>query len=180
MTAATARDGDARRSFETAVEPLVPDLLAYFVRRTVPRDDAADCLSETMIVLWHKRKSLPEGMEECRAWAFGIAKRVLANQRRGTLRRHALADRVRREVQTSAAAPDHTVSDSMDSDILASLPPIESELVRLIVWDGFGVAEAGALLGLTPGAARTRFARAKQRLRSELMPILQDRSPSST
>jgi hypothetical protein len=36
-------------------------------------------------------------------------------------------------------------------------------LVTLVLWDGLGVAEAGAVLGLKPATARTRFAPAKVR-----------------
>jgi hypothetical protein len=35
-------------------------------------------------------------------------------------------------------------------------------------FDGFGVAEAGALLGLKPATARTRYARAKFQLKRHL------------
>lgn len=51
---------------------------------------------------------------------------------------------------------------------LAALSEQDLELVALIVWDGFGVAEAGALLGLRPDAARQRYARARSRLRGAL------------
>ncbi|WP_443192734.1 sigma factor-like helix-turn-helix DNA-binding protein [Paenarthrobacter sp. AB444] len=44
----------------------------------------------------------------------------------------------------------------MDSAVL-DLRPKDRELVMLIVWDGFGEAETGALLGLSPTASRTRY-----------------------
>ena len=169
--AASARATANRETweFEAAVVPLMPALLAYFARRVLPVDDAADCLSETMIVLWRQRATLPASEGARRGWAFGIAKRVLANQRRGRIRQMALADRVRAEVR--AAMPDSGAAADGDavSVALDSLPERDRELVRLIVWDGFGVAEAGALLGIRAGAARTRYSRAKQRLR-ELLP----------
>lgn len=170
--AASARATADRETgeFEAAVVPLMPPLLAYFARRVLPVDDAADCLSETMIVLWRQRATLPASEGARRGWAFGIAKRVLANQRRGRIRQMALADRVRAEVR--AAMPDSSAAAGDDDAVsvaLDSLPERDRELVRLIVWDGFGVAEAGALLGIRAGAARTRYSRAKQRLR-ELLP----------
>lgn len=148
--------------FEDSVRLMMPDLLAYFIRRVLPREDAADCLSETMLVLWRKRRALPGTKTDQRAWAFGIAKRVLANQRRGSIRRQALGERIRAEIC------EHPPADGLETDLLASLPAKDGELVRLIVWDGFGIAEAGALLGLKPSAARMRFGRAKDKLRELL------------
>ncbi|MGF4044253.1 RNA polymerase sigma factor [Paenarthrobacter nitroguajacolicus] len=50
----------------------------------------------------------------------------------------------------------------------------DRELVMLIVWDGFGVAEAGAILGLSATASRTRYSRARKQLKDTL-----ERSPES-
>jgi RNA polymerase sigma factor (sigma-70 family) len=158
------RSRDTReRDFRIAVEPLMPDLLAYFARRVTPRDDAADCLSETLLVLWRKRRAIPGNRDELRAWAFGIARNVLANHVRGRVRRSALAERVRAEIRVSVEV------EPLGMELLDVLQPDDRELVRLIIWDGFGVAEAGSLLGIRPGAARMRFSRAKDRLRHALV-----------
>jgi RNA polymerase sigma-70 factor (ECF subfamily) len=148
--------------FTTLMTTMMPDLLAYFVRRVTPQEDSADCLSETMIVLWRKRDALPSTQNEQRAWAFGVAKKILSNQRRGTIRRHALGERIREQIKHSTYL-DATVG---DSDLLEGLSKTDQELVRLIVWDGFPVAEAGALLNLRPSAARMRYSRAKEKLRN--------------
>jgi len=150
--------------FETSIAPLMQPLLAYFARRVLPREESADCLSETLVVLWRKRDTLPTAADELRAYAFGIAKGVLANHVRGRVRQGALADRVRNEVRVSAPS----VVDDEVQLALGALAPKDRELVQLIVWDGFGVAEAGALLGIRPGAARTRYSRAKEKLRVQL------------
>jgi len=147
--------------FEASIAPLMQPLLAYFTRRVEPREESADCLSETLVVLWRRRDALPASADELRAFAFGVAKGVLANHVRGRIRQGALGDRVRDEVRVSAPS----VVDESVMDALRSLPAKDRELVQLIVWDGFGVAEAGSLLGIRAGAARTRYARAKERLR---------------
>jgi RNA polymerase sigma factor (sigma-70 family) len=151
---------DAEALFERAMLPVMPDLLAYFVRRVLPVEDSADCLSETMLVLWRKRNSLPQSDSERRAWAFGVAKRVLGNYRRGSIRRGALSELLRDEVRNTARPASTEIS-----DLLSTLAAADRELVQLIIWDGFGVAEAGALIGIKPGAARMRYARAKERMR---------------
>jgi RNA polymerase sigma-70 factor (ECF subfamily) len=147
--------------FEASIVPLLKPLLAYFVRRVQPREESADCLSETLVVLWRRRADLPIDPVELRAFAFGVAKGVLANHVRGRVRQSALGDRVRDEVRVSGQPS----AEESAVEALQALPEKDRELVTLIVWDGFGVAEAGALLGIRPGAARSRYARAKERLR---------------
>lgn len=152
-------------SLETRLRELMPALLSYFIRRVTPTEDAADCLSETLVVLWRRQADIPADDDQLRAWSFGIARGVLANQRRSHLRRTRLADRLRDNL------PDASTSIDSDPDLqgaLASLRERDRELVTLIVWDGFGVAEAGEVLGLSAGAARTRYSRARAELRAQL------------
>lgn len=156
-----------RADFEAIVAPLMPALLAFFVRRVIPKHESADCLSETLIVLWKSRRTMPQGESDYRAWAFGVAHNILLNHRRGYVRRANLADRVRDEIQVQGQ---QTVSEEKTElvNALVGLPGKQRELVQLIVWDGFGVAEAGALLGLRANAARAAYARAKKKLRETL------------
>jgi len=149
--------------FETVALGLMPDLLRYFARR-VPRDDAEDCLSETLAILWRRRSHLPVGLADRRAWAYGVARKVAANHRRKLARR--------REV---SPVPDIGTADiglpPAQQQALAALDRLsqsDQELIRLVGWDGFGVGEAGRLLGLGEATARSRYARAKARLRSFL------------
>ena len=48
------------------------------------------------------------------------------------------------------------------------LPPELVELVRLIHWEGFTIAEASTLVDIPPSTARTRYAKARQLLKQEL------------
>jgi RNA polymerase sigma-70 factor (ECF subfamily) len=146
---------------------LVPDLLAYFGRRLADSEDAADALGETLLVLWRRRARVPDESEAVRQYAFGVARNVLASARRGRLRRRALADRVAEEL-TVARSQAPAASDPELATALDALTERDRELVLLIAWEGFGVAEAGALLGLKPDAARQRYARARARLRQLL------------
>ena len=47
---------------------------------------------------------------------------------------------------------------------VAALPEEQRELVMLVHWDGFGIAEAATLLGVNPSTARGRYAAARARL----------------
>lgn len=158
--------------FEENVRELTPALMAYFVRRVDPVEDAADCVSEALLVLWRQRDRLPEGKAEVRAWSFGVAKGVLANHRRGKVRRGALSEKLRQGLVHEPQAPYE--SDGEVHRALSLLRLKDRELVMLIVWDGFGVAEAGAILGLSATASRTRYSRARKQLKDTL-----ERSPES-
>lgn len=154
--------------FEDRIRDLAPALHGYFLRRVDPGEDAGDCLSETLMVLWRQRDQLPGDADSFRGWSYGVAKGVLANYRRGRLRRGALAERLRAGlVHTPVALED---DDHHVHIALSALRPRDRDLVMLIIWDGFGVAEAGKLLGLSPTAARSRYARARAKLKDMMCP----------
>lgn len=99
-------------------------------------------------------------------WLFTIAAHVLANHRRGTTRRHRLADRLRAQISTDAPPDDserHAVRDAV-----LRLHEAHRELIMLIHWDGMTVAQAAELLGLNASTARTRYATARNALREAL------------
>ena len=69
-------------------------VLGYALRRAASRDDAADVVAETFLVAWRRLDDLPSEALT-RPWLYGVARRVLANQRRSTGRRELLAARLR-------------------------------------------------------------------------------------
>lgn len=142
------------------------DLLRYFARR-IGADEAADLVAETMMAAWRRAASLPADEEQARMWLFGIARNVLANAQRSAQRRLRLANRLRLLVSTEgdASAPDEgaDVRDAIDR-----LPPDQADVVRLVHWDGFSLAEVAQLLDEAPTTTRSRYARAKESLRRAL------------
>lgn len=159
-----AVEGGGDREFEKAIAPLVPLLLRYFARRVTPTDDAADCTSETLVALWKHRSRLPAGDDGRRAWAYGIARKVLANHHRGRARR----DRADEALRTAAAfAPVEDVPDEafIAAEAVKLLPARDQELVRLVVWEELSIAAAGRVMGINSATARSRYARALGKLR---------------
>ena len=59
-------------------------LLAYTRRRTPQLADAEDALAETYVVAWRRFAELPADAQGQRLWLFGVAYRVIANQRRAS------------------------------------------------------------------------------------------------
>jgi RNA polymerase sigma-70 factor, ECF subfamily len=156
----------AATDFDAFIRSIAHELLGYFARRVTPEEDAADCLSEALLVLWRRHDRFPAPHEERRGWSYGIARRVLAAHRRAGLRRLAITTRLREELRHEPIAP--ASNDDAAITALRALPERDRELVCLIAWEGFGVAEAGAVLGLRPDAARARYSRARRRLRTHL------------
>ncbi|WP_028654152.1 RNA polymerase sigma factor [Nocardioides sp. J54] len=154
-------------SLRVALEATSADLLAYFERRVLVREDAADLLAEVMLQSWRRVDSLPVEPHRRRMWLFTIAAHVLANQRRGSRRRAALADRVRHHLAASHA-PDHAEAIAVQAAV-RDLAAAHRELVMLVHWDGLTLAEAAELLGLNPSTARSRYSAAREALRAALV-----------
>lgn len=149
-----------------ALERSAGDLLAYLERR-VGVDDAPDLLGETMVVAWRRVDDLPDDAERARMWLFGIARGTLLNHARGTRRRWALADRIRLRATEDLSAPAADAGAEV-RDAIARLAPDEAEIVRLVHWDGFSIADAAELIGIPASTARGRYQRAKSDLRVAL------------
>jgi RNA polymerase sigma-70 factor (ECF subfamily) len=154
-------------TFPDYVAGIAPDLLAYFARRVSPLDYAADCVSETLAVLWRRLDDLPAERDAQRAWTFGIARGVLQNYRRAGSRRIALADQLR------AALPVVPIFEPNDSRIdlleaLSSLKEADRELVLLVAWEGVSLEAAAGILRINAPAARARYSRARAKLRDAL------------
>jgi RNA polymerase sigma-70 factor (ECF subfamily) len=141
-------------------------VLDYFIRRTASADDAADLLGETLLVVWRKERAVPADPTEARMWLFGVARKVLLGQYRSARRRAALSDRLALELAVDAPRDDQ-LGDELRS-LIAKLHPTDQEIVRLVYWDGFSLAEAAVILKMPAATVRSRHARARARLREEL------------
>jgi RNA polymerase sigma-70 factor (ECF subfamily) len=146
-----------------------PDVLAYLARRTDPVADAADVYAEVLAVTWRRLPVVPPDDREAFAWMLGVARRCLANHRRGGVRRSRLADRLRDALPAATTMPDSDAR--LDAErALATLSAEDRELVTLVYWEGLSVREAAGVLGLADAAARKRLSRARESLRSCLAP----------
>ncbi|WP_166869573.1 MULTISPECIES: sigma-70 family RNA polymerase sigma factor [unclassified Salinibacterium] len=165
---ATATSSGSASFFEQLVQRESAALLSYFLRRVEQPADAADLVAETLLVLWRRANAVPADATEARMWMFGIAHRVLRGWTRSRRRQNALSERLRDELATTVV---HTDDDGRIVALraaIANLSPRDRELIRLVHWDGFTLAEAATVLGIRPGAARMRSHRIRERLRAEL------------
>lgn len=164
----------ADKRLRDAFEANAPDLLAYLERRIEPRVEAADVLSETMVIAWKKVTRLPDSPSEARMWLFALAKNALLNHRRALGRYSAAVDRLRSSLIEDGAAEGQEAAleqselrQALDR-ALKELDSRDAELVRLINWDGFSLAEVARLEGVAASTVRSRYASALRKLEAIL------------
>ncbi|MDY0914488.1 RNA polymerase sigma factor [Rathayibacter festucae] len=92
--------------FEEAVELNGDTLLAYFLRRTDTRKDAADLLSETLLTVWRRARALPTEDEGAWTWMFGVARITLSHHRRGQIGRRLLSEKLAQDLAVAPAPVD--------------------------------------------------------------------------
>ncbi len=146
----------------------VDAVMGFALRRAARPEDAADVTAETMLVAWRRLGDVPDG-PGTRPWLYGVARRVLANQRRGDGRRGALGERLRREL--AACVPDASDDVVARADVVAALQRLsrpDREVLELHLWEGLEPREIGEVLGLPGVVVRPRLSRARARLRDLL------------
>ncbi|MGL5816865.1 MAG: RNA polymerase sigma factor [Phycicoccus sp.] len=160
-------DPAREQDFRDLVNATEGALHRYLVRRCPP-DDVDDALAEVLLVLWRRLDDLPR--EEPLPWCYGVARGVLANQRRSERRRAALFTRVVALDPPRAVtpAPDDDDASSAVTEAMTCLRGADRELLRLWAWEQLGPAEIATVLGTSANAAAIRLHRAKGRLRKVL------------
>ncbi|MGH2678295.1 MAG: RNA polymerase sigma factor, partial [Actinomycetota bacterium] len=100
----------------------------------------------------------------------GYLYRVALNARRSRLRRIRVAGAKALRLRPEPPADPQDAADDRVSvrRALATLPAGQREAVVLVEWLGLTDVEAGEVLGLSPGAVRTRLHRARSALRDLL------------
>lgn len=122
-----------------------------------------------LLVAWRRRSRLPDDPHEARLWLYGIAANTILDHRRGRRRLSDAVDRLRADIRALPPAAEPTGHDALDvRAAVVALPAGERELVRLVHWDGMSIADAAAVVGVNASTARSRYAKARGRLRSAL------------
>ena len=167
-------DDDGRAHFEQVAAGLMEPLRRYLARRTDPAT-ADDVLADTLLVCWRRLDDVPA---EPLPWAYGVARRCLANAQRGERRQARLATRISvvdPPARTTAAGTDSSADAGLDTGLdtglgeaMARLRPEDAELLRLWAWEQLTPAEIADVLEISPNAASIRLHRAREKLRAEL------------
>lgn len=159
-----------RRTRYDALFAEVYEPLQRYVHRRCGVADADDVVAETLTVVWRRLDEVPT--DAAVAWTFGVARRVLANQRRSTGRRLRLIERV---LRTQEILPAHEVDDTDLTEALDRVSSDDREILHLWAWEQLTPREMAVVLEITANAASLRLHRAKGRLadamgRQDLVP----------
>ena len=149
----------ARRRFEQLVAEVYEPLQRFLLRRTDP-STADDVLGDVLLVLWRRLDAVPP--DAPLPWAYGVARKCLANSRRAAARSDQLVSRLAAE-----RPPDEPADDRL-AEAMALLPEDDRELLRLWAWEQLPPREIATVLGVSANAAAIRLHRAKKRLRGLL------------
>jgi RNA polymerase sigma factor (sigma-70 family) len=162
-------DPSAEHRFRMLFEENSRPLLGYALRRTPSPSDAADVVAETMLVAWRRIGDVPIG-DEARLWLYGVARLVLANDRRGMRRQQRLAERLAQYVEQAIShdMAGSIVTNTVITDAMAELDDDDRELLRLVSWEGLTPTELSVVLGIPAATVRTKLHRARIRLRTIL------------
>ena len=114
---------------------------------------------------WRRLGDVPE---DPLPWLIGVARRCLADQRRSTGRRDALALRLSRVAQAATQWDDDPADAATEWGQMAAamrrLSVYDREILRLVAWDGLSTTQAAQSLGCTRAAFAVRLHRARRRL----------------
>lgn len=161
--------------FEAFYREHVEGLQGFIARRVGERERAADLTAEIFLAAIESAEGYRPGSGTPRAWLYGIARIVIANdarrreaerEREDRWRGSALLDAddaARIDARIDAASRSRELYAAMDR-----LPEAERAVLELVALDELTVAEAAAVAGLRPVTARVRLHRARRKLRAEL------------
>lgn len=161
--------------FEAFYREHVEEVQRFVVRRVGDRERAADLTAEIFLAAIESAHRYRPRRGAPKAWLYGIARVLVANDRRRQGRERAGEeglrgstlldedDAVRLDARIDATASSRELYAAMDG-----LPEAERAVLELVAIDELTVAEAAAAVGVRPGTARVRLHRARRKLRTEL------------
>jgi RNA polymerase sigma-70 factor, ECF subfamily len=153
---------ERRARFEAIFEETYERLLAYARRRVGAEAD--DVVAETLTITWRRLQDVPD---DPLPWLYGVARKVISDQRRAGRRRHALVDRLCAHAETRAPGG-RTSPGPVLFAALARLSDPDREAILLVAWEELSAQQAATAMGCSIVAFRVRLHRARKRLRRHL------------
>jgi RNA polymerase sigma factor (sigma-70 family) len=157
----------ARSRLEDTYRAHAREVLAY-ARRRVPPEDAYEVVAETFLTAWRRLDVVPE---RALPWLLGVARKVVANQRRSANRRLALVGKIGRLGRSADRDPHPSAPSDVGELVLramGSLPERQREALMLCFWDDLDPATAAQVAGCSPRVLSARLYRGRRRLARKL------------
>ncbi|MGK5739573.1 RNA polymerase sigma factor [Micromonospora sp. URMC 103] len=170
-----SRIGVDPEAFEAFYRRHVEAVGRFVARRVDDPHLAADLTADVFLAVIESAAGYRPERGSQIGWLFGVARNVVADERRRAAQRLRVTGRIagRRELDADDIA---RIEERIDAEsaarrthrALSGLPGETRALVELVAVDGLTVAEAAAALGLSPVAARVRLHRARRTVRAVL------------
>jgi len=113
------------------------------------------------------------GRSSVKTWFFEVIRRTASDFRRSAfLKRWVGLEQVQERMEDSGTGPvEALIAEEEASELLrtlTSLPARQREVIHLVFYSGLSIREAGDLLGISIGSARTHYERGKKKLKELL------------
>ena len=154
--------GDELQAVTRLYERYAGEVHRYALRRS-DRETADEITAQVFLVAWRRRSALPE---DALPWLYGVARRTLAQQRRGAARRERLSARLRGEATEEAPGP--LLHDELLAGALRQLSQGDREALLLRYWEELEPAQIARAMGCSRATIAVRLHRARLRLRRKL------------
>lgn len=166
-----------RRRFDEVYNSSFSRIYSYCYRRTRVHEDTEDAVAETFLIAWRRFDELTAADSPI-AWLYGVARRVLANQRK-------LLERNERTAKRASALAPQMVLDNPEQDTLhvldlehvldamSDMSEADQELLVLAALEQLSYAEIASVVAIPVQTAKSRIYRARRRLQD----LLEHREP---
>lgn len=167
-----AQDGDGE-SFALIFD-LHRDRVYRHVLRLVDRTaDAEDAVAVAFLELWRRRDVVRVVSGSVLPWLLVTATHATRNLTRSSRRYRALLDRLPRPADSRDVAEEYLDASlaGLDPGLasqLRALPWTDQQLITLVALEGYPMAAAAEVLGISLAAVKSRMHRLRQRLQPEL------------
>ncbi len=168
---AAALAGDAR-AFGVLFDLHRDRVFRHVLRVSGSSADADEIAATAFFELWRRRSKVRLVDGSPLPWLLVTATNLARNAVRSGRRYRAMLGRLPRSEPADAAAL--RADAARLRGVLRALGTTDAALVALTALEGYSVDEAAAVVGVSPGAARTRLYRARKRLRSDLTVLEED------
>lgn len=142
-----------------AFAELWPQMYRFFLRRSLPPEDAKDLAQESLLRLWRRRHAVPP--QRHAAYAYRIAQRLLVDHLR---RRPRVVS-----IEAASNVPSQPTEDRLHAlYLLSRLPESQSMVIELRLLEGYSVEVVAGMLHRTPASVKNLQYRGLQALRTML------------
>jgi len=167
--------GTDQDAFEAFYREHLGFVRKYVARRVDDAHSAADLTADIFLAAIESAHRYDEAKGSAGAWLVGIARNVVADHQRKRARELRALGRINGRALLDDASVER-INQRLDAEratrqlyrTLQTLPATQRAVVELVAIDGLSLTESAAVLGITAANARTRYHRARTRLRSAL------------